>query len=147
MGRAEQEAKLDWVGKKVALLGVAFKQETNDIRNSPSIDIVNQLVEKRVKNIAVYDPTALPMFQTLFPSSKQISYVDNEKDCLDGVDVVILATDWPQFRSIADQILTISGKKPIIMDGRRLLQHRYDDLMSAGFTIIAVGSPFMKGKS
>jgi hypothetical protein len=54
--------------------------------------------------------------------------------------------DWPQFRGIADILLT-GEARPLIMDGRRMLQHKYDDLQKAGFSIIAVGSPFLKAKN
>ncbi len=60
-------------------------------------------------------------------------------------DVIIIATDWPQFRGLAD-ILIAEKKRPLIMDGRRMLQHRYSDLVSAGFDVVAVGSPFLKRK-
>lgn len=144
IGRAEEEAGYNWAGKKVALLGVAFKQGTNDIRNSPSIDIMNFLLERQVEKVAVYDPAAIEHFEKIFKASKQVVYMDNEADCLGKADVVIIATDWPQFRSVADTLLQTKAR-PLIMDGRRILQHRYADLQTAGFTIIAVGSPLIKG--
>lgn len=144
IGRAEKEVGLDWVDKKVALLGLAFKQETNDTRNSPSIDIVNFLLEKQVGEICCYDPAAMEMFKYLFKESEKIKYFPDELEAIKDVDVVILATDWPQFRGLADKILMEEKKRPLIMDGRRLLQHRYIDLQKAGFDIIAVGSPLLK---
>jgi len=57
--------------------------------------------------------------------------------------VVIIATDWPQFRGLGDVLLQ-SSSRPLIMDGRRMLQHKYGELQKAGFDIIAVGSPFIK---
>jgi len=154
--RAEKEAKFDWTGKTIALLGTAFKRDTNDIRNSPSIEIVNFLLEKNIKEIRVYDPAAMDWFKKVFPESKQIKYCDSEIEAMlppppdlplgqgeePGVDVVIIATDWPQFRSLAD-ILVKLDNKPLIMDGRRMLQHKYEELHKNGFDIIAVGSPFI----
>ncbi len=142
--RAEKEAKFDWKDKKVALLGVAFKRDTNDIRNSPSIDIVKFLFDKQVKKINCFDPAAIPMFKNIFPESEQIKYVSNELEAVKEAEVIIIATDWPQFRGLAD-ILLNENNKSLIMDGRRMLQHRYSDLQQAGFKIIAVGSPFIKG--
>lgn len=144
IGRAEKEAGFSWEGKKVALLGVAFKQGTNDIRNSPSIDIMNFLLERQVGKVAIYDPAAKENFEHLFKRSGQIVYDETEADCLEDADAVIVVTDWPQFRTVADELLE-SKKRPLILDGRRLLQHRYSDLQKAGFTIIAVGSPLIKG--
>jgi UDPglucose 6-dehydrogenase len=126
------------------LLGLAFKRDTNDIRNSPSIDIVNFLLGKQVKEINCFDPAAMPMFKNIFPESEQVEYSSNELEAIKDADVIIIATDWPQFRGLAD-ILMANNNKPLIMDGRRMLQHRYSDLVAGGFTVIAVGSPLMRG--
>ncbi len=148
LGRAQVEAKLDWTGKTVALLGLSFKQGTNDIRNSPSIDITHFLLENQVKKIHLFDPVANSNFKQLFPESEQIQYTVDEVAALENVDVIIVATDWPQFRSLADTLLkTDLATKPLLMDGRRMFQHRHTDLQQAGFGIIAVGSPFIKGES
>ncbi|MBU0660572.1 nucleotide sugar dehydrogenase [Patescibacteria group bacterium] len=143
VGRAKTEAGFDWSGKTVALLGLAFKRDTNDTRNSPSIDIVHMLKEEGVKKIIAYDPAAVPMFQKDFPASEQIEYVTHEFEAIKEADVIIVATDWPQFRGLADIIIAELDKKPLIMDGRRMLQHRYKDLQHVGCKIIAVGSPFI----
>jgi len=150
VGRAEKEAGISWAGKTVVLFGLAFKQETNDIRNSPAIDVVNFLLDQQVKQIRCYDPAAVEMFKTKFKNCGQIKYYQNESETLcpsdgQGVDVIIIATDWPQFRGLADFMLS-EKTRPLIMDGRRMLQHRYQDLQEAGFDIIAVGSQFLKGK-
>ncbi len=147
LARAEKEVKFDWGGKKVALIGLAFKRDTNDIRNSSSLDTVNFLIEKQVGRINIYDPAAMANFKKVHPESEQIKYFDNEFTAVKEADIVILATDWPQFRGLADIIIARLEHKPLIMDGRRILQHRYDILQNAGFDIIAVGSPLIKGKS
>lgn len=144
LSRAEKEAQFQWSGKTVALIGTAFKQQTNDIRNSPSIPIVQFALEQGVKGLRIYDPAALPMFQKQFPPGEQFVYTKHEFEAVQGADVVILVTDWPQFRGLADMALTLETR-PLIMDGRRILQHRYTDLQQAGFDIIAVGSPFIGG--
>jgi len=139
IGRAEKEAKFDWAQKNVAILGLAFKQDTNDIRNSPSIDILNYLFEKQVANVRLYDPRAMEEFKKIFPEQKNVHYVANEEEAINGADVVIIATDWQQFKNCGDVILA-EKTKPLVMDGRRLLRHRYDDFNTAGLTVIAVGS-------
>lgn len=142
IGRAEKEAQVEWSGKKVALLGLAFKQDTNDTRNSPSIDIANYLLERSVGQINAFDPVATMMFKPLFAKESKITYATTESEALTDADVVIIATDWPQFRSLADTLLTM--KPGVLMDGRRMLQHAYEPLQKAGWSIIAVGSPFLK---
>ncbi|EKE06969.1 MAG: hypothetical protein ACD_18C00223G0004 [uncultured bacterium] len=144
LDRAEKDANFDWNGKTVALVGTAFKQDTNDIRNSPSIDIVHFLRNKKIAKIKVYDPVGIPMFEKIFPSTDDIEYMRHEFDAVSGVDVIIISTDWPQFRGLADMMIG-EKKSMLIMDGRRILQHRYVDLQQSGFDIIAVGSPFIKG--
>jgi UDPglucose 6-dehydrogenase len=99
--------------------------------------------EKLVQQIRVYDPSGMPMFQSIFPASEQIAYVTHEFEAIQSADVIIIATDWPQFRGLADVIIAEIQKKPLIMDGRRMLQHRYGDLAEAGCDILAVGSPFI----
>jgi len=145
IGRAEKEAGFDWVDKKVCLLGLSFKQDTNDIRNSPAIEIVNFLLEKQVAEICCYDPAATEQFQKQFPNSEKIKYFANETEATVDAAVVIVATDWPQFRGLSEGLFKLSPK-PLIMDGRRMLSHQYDELQKAGYDIIAVGSPFLKGK-
>jgi UDPglucose 6-dehydrogenase len=144
--RAENEANFDWKGKTVALLGTAFKRDTNDVRNSASIELVQYMQEKQVGIINVYDPSAIPMFQDIYPASDQIVYTDHEFEAMKDADVIIISTDWPQFRGIADVIISELSQKPLIMDGRRMLQHRYADLAMAGSDVIAVGSPFIQGQ-
>lgn len=147
LGRAQKEAGFDWTGKRVALIGTAFKRSTNDIRNSASIDIMRFLQERQVSHLSVYDPAAMPMFQELFPESDTVIYTRHEFEASENADAIIIATDWPQFRGLADALLGELKHRPLIMDGRRMLQHRYTDLQEAGFDIIAVGSPFLKGMS
>lgn len=139
MGRAEKEAGFDWNNKTIALLGTAFKRDTNDIRNTPSIDIVNFLKEKAAQRIKVYDPTAMNNFKILFPETEQIKYSNSEWGAVENSDAIIVATDWPQFRSLADEIVSKADNKPLIMDGRRMFRHRYEDMRKKGMKVIAVG--------
>ncbi len=140
--RSKTDAGFEWEGASVTVLGVAFKQDTNDVRNSPSIDIVRFLLDQGVRSITLYDPVAMDMFQNLFAPDQVIQYATQLDEAIGHADAVIVATDWPQFRGIADTLLT-NSKKSLIMDGRRMLQHAYSDLVAVGFSIIAVGSPYM----
>ncbi len=146
IGRAEKEMKFDWADKKVCLLGLSFKQDTNDIRNSPSIDFVNFILTKQVKEINCFDPAATVMFKSLMDKENKIKYLNSEAEAMAGADIIIISTDWPQFRSLADYLL-VKNARPLIMDGRRILQGRYKDLQEAGFNIIAVGSPLLKSNN
>jgi len=145
ISRAEKEVQFNWKNKKVALLGTAFKRDTNDIRNSPSIDIVHFLNSNEIEEVNIYDPAALEYFEKVFPASGKIKYVKKEEEAIEDADVIIISTDWPQFRELGIKLLQLS-KRPLIMDGRRMLSQQYDDLQIVGFDIVAVGSPFIKGK-
>lgn len=145
MNRAEAEAGFDWDQKKVAILGLAFKRETNDIRESAAVKITGLILARNVKELAVYDPAAMENFKLFFSSVEAIKYSTNEAEAIKDADVVIIATDWPQFREVGDIIMK-TANKPLIMDGKRMLQHKYDELQNKGYNIIAVGSPFLKGK-
>lgn len=143
MDRAQKEARVEWSGSVVALLGLAFKRDTNDVRNAASVFIVEELLSKNVAELRVFDPVAREQFAKVFPATKNIVLASSDAEAIIGADVVIIATDWPQFRGLGDLLLSLPGR-PLIMDGRRILQHRYADLQQAGFTLIAVGSALLK---
>ncbi len=146
LSRAESEADLNWENKTVAILGLSFKRDTNDIRNAPSIEIAKFLQEKGIKKLVCFDPISSENFQILHPASEKVEYAVNEHVAMKDADVVIIATDWPQFRGLGDVLLYEVKNKPLIMDGRRMLQHRYQELQNNGFDIVSVGSPFIKSK-
>ncbi|MCX6782222.1 MAG: nucleotide sugar dehydrogenase [Candidatus Magasanikbacteria bacterium] len=143
IGRAEKEAGAKWQGKTVSIFGVAFKRDTNDTRNSPAINIVNFLSEQSVKKIKIFDPAAMDSFKGQFPASEKIEYSASEAEALNEADIIFICTDWPQFRGIGDIIIE-SAIKPLIIDGRRMLQHQYKELADNGCDVVAVGSPFIK---
>jgi len=143
LSRLQTEANESFQGKTVAVLGLAFKRDTNDTRNSPASKIIPFLQAEGALKIHLYDPSATDNFKMMFPESETIQYFFHEMEAIKNADIIILATDWPQFRGLAD-VLLASATRPILLDGRRMLQHRYDELTSAGFSVIAVGSPFQK---
>ncbi|PIY79006.1 MAG: UDP-glucose/GDP-mannose dehydrogenase family protein, partial [Candidatus Pacebacteria bacterium CG_4_10_14_0_8_um_filter_43_12] len=149
LSRAEKELGISYKNLTVAMLGVAFKRDTNDIRNSPAIDITKHLIEKGVREIKVYDPAALPMFQGVFDQSKNkqysvINYCKNEEAALKDSNICLILADWPQFRSLGEKITKTCPAPYVIMDGRRIIQHQYEKLAKRGYSIIAVGSPTIK---
>lgn len=149
--RAKKEAGFDFKNKVISVLGVAFKRDTNDVRNSGAIEIVKKIIDDGVAEIKIYDPAAMPMFQSVFNTSKDarynvIKYFNSEKESLVGTDACMVLTDWPKFRTVADLIKQECPAPYLIMDGRRMLAAQFDELQNLGYDIIAVGSPFLKGK-
>lgn len=148
LNRAEAELNFSWPGKTVALLGLAFKQDTNDIRNAASLGTTEFLFAQGVKRIKAYDPAAGNNYLKYFAKHKgalKIKLADSEAEAIKGADVLLITADWPQFRGLDDLIIKNLPKGAVIMDGRRLLAQKYDELKAAGYDIIAVGSPVIKG--
>jgi len=101
--------------KAVAVLGLAFKPGTDDVRDSPAIPIVETLMEKGAK-IVTYDPEGAENFKRKFPTASGIEYAKTAQEAIDKSDVVLLVTDWPQFNSLS------YGSKNVI-DGKNCLDY------------------------
>lgn len=147
MARPEAELNFNWAGKTVGVLGLAFKQDTNDIRNSAVLGATEFLLAKGAAKIKAYDPVADGNYLKYFSKHEnagKISLVKSEADALAEADVIIIATDWPQFRGLDALIMEKLSKGSLIMDGRRMLAQKYEELKQAGYNIIAVGSPAIK---
>jgi len=146
LARPENELGYDWDGKNVALLGLAFKRDTNDIRNSAALKVTDFLLAKRVKNIKAYDPVAGDNYRKYYSDNKKIKLANDEAEAIVKTDALVIATDWPQFREIMPLIKEKLPQGALIMDGRRMLQPKYNELSRAGYHIIAVGSPLIRSK-
>jgi len=120
-------------GKQIGILGLAFKQNTDDIRESASIDIIKILLKEGAK-IKCFDPMAMDNTKRVFPN---ITYCENEYKVAEGSDCLVIATEWNQFRNL--DLLKIKEllKYPILLDLRNL----YDPatLKSLGFIYEGVG--------
>ena len=103
---------------KVAVLGLAFKPDTDDMRESPSIPIIKKLIEGNAM-VSVYDPVALNNAKKIF-EGLSINYSISIQQTLEGADAVLLLTSWSEFRAIPE-ILIKMGIDPLIIDGRRML--------------------------
>jgi len=149
--RAENEAAYNFNMKNIALLGTAFKQGTNDMRESNVLEVVPRLLMRGVEEIRVYDPLALDEAKRIFDSNKnqnysRLSFHNNVKDALMGTDVMYIATDHQEFRSIGDAILSTTKNPYLIIDGRRMISSdSVDDLISNGKSYLPIGGTFRQG--
>ena len=110
----------DLKGKKIALLGLAFKPGTDDMRESPAIKIANHLFAENAEIVA-YDPVAIPNAQKRFiKNSIKIRYAENPKDCVKGADACVVVTDWDEFKKLTADFFNKNMKKSVIIDGRRI---------------------------
>lgn len=116
--------------KRIAVLGLSFKPDTDDTRESPSLRIIASLVQAGAA-VKVHDPVV-----NIQPTLR-IEQNDSILACLSGADAVILCTDWPAYRSIDWKKIKESMKQPIIADGRNILDPR--KMRSAGFRYFSVG--------
>ena len=107
-------------GAKIGVLGLAFKPDTEDIRESRAIVLIKKLIENGAEVIA-YDPKAVDNFKALFP---QISYAESPRDVLDA-DAVLIATEWKEFED-----LNYKGK--LVIDGRRIERARREAAVYEG---------------
>ena len=147
LNRAKEELNFNWAEKTVGILGLAFKQDTNDIRNSASLGATEFLLAQGVKEIKANDPVAGNNYLKYFAKhkdAKKINLVSSELEAIKEVDVLIITADWPQYRGLYDLIKKNLPKGAIIMDGRRILAQKYEELAKNGYNIIAVGSPVIK---
>ena len=112
----------DLSGIKFALWGLAFKPETDDIREAPSLEIIAEL-KKLGANITAYDPEAMNNVKDILGNS--IEYAKTSLDAIVGADALIIATEWAAFRNPDFDVLISSMKSPVIFDGRNLFSIEY----------------------
>lgn len=132
------KGKLD--GLKVGIWGLSFKPETDDIREAPSLYIAKELAELGVK-LRAYDPEAIETFRDAIDKEtlKSIEFMDDRDSVIDGVDALVICTEWNEFRRPSLDRLSEVMKSPVIFDGRNLYDlKRASD---AGLTYISVGRP------
>lgn len=115
-------------GKKIAVLGLAFKAGTDDMRESPAIPFVNGLISQGAR-IKAFDPVAEQEARKLFPEGA-LHYCRTLEETIDGVDAVVLVTRWPEFARLPG--LLPADEPPLVIDGRRMLPRdsvaRYDGI-------------------
>lgn len=129
------EAKLGgFAGKTIGLMGLAFKANTDDIRDAKSLVVIEQVLAKGGK-IKAFDPIATENVQKLWP---QVEYVESVYDVSDGADALMLVTEWNEFRQIDLNRLGQCMKRKLMFDGRRI--YRKDIVERAGFEYMTIGS-------
>lgn len=103
---------------KISVLGVAFKKDTDDLREAVSIKIVNGLLKKGLK-VSVHDPMAIDNFRKIF--GKKIDYHSNVNECLKNSDCCLILTEWDEYRNLKPSLFKKYMKKTNLIDARRIL--------------------------
>lgn len=125
----------DLTGKTFAVWGLAFKPKTNDMREAPSITIINELLKRGAK-VQAYDPKAND--EAKFYFQDRIIYAKNSYDALENADVLLLLTEWNEFRRPDFDRIKNTLKTPVIFDGRN--QYNSERLLEKGFDYTCIGS-------
>ncbi len=126
-------------GKTFALWGLAFKPETDDIREAPALYIIDELLKEGAKVIA-YDPEGMPNVKRLL--GDKINYAANRYDALESADALLIVTEWPVFRTPDFEFMKEKLKAPVIFDGRNL--YDLDRMKEYGFYYSSIGRKTVK---
>ena len=145
--RAITEGEFKFNNKTVAVLGLAFKKHTNDMRDASSIKVIESLLGKGVAAIHAYDPLANETAAEVFDPSKnvlfeKIKYFDSAREAIAGSHALFISSDCEEFRGFSRTIEDTVKAPYLVMDGRRMIPD-YNELVSKSITYLAVGSMLM----
>jgi len=120
-------------GKKIAVLGLAFKPETDDMREAPSIEIISELLKRGTK-VNAFDPVAEKEARKIFPN---INYHDSAYSALKEADAMLLVTEWNEFKEMDFEKIKKEMAQAVIVDGRNIYDRK--TLEKAGFKYEGIG--------
>jgi UDPglucose 6-dehydrogenase len=126
--------KNDLKGKKIAVWGLAFKPDTDDIREAPALFIIDELLKEGAE-ISAYDPAAATNVKAIY--ADKIKYGTDEYEVLNNADALLIATEWPVFRTPDFELMKSKMKSPVIFDGRNLYDSR--QMKEKGFYYNSIG--------
>lgn len=123
-------------GKKVAALGLAFKRDTDDIRESPAVHVIRRLLGAGAI-VTAYDPVAMERAKGVLPPSEHMRYAESLYEAAEGADAVLILTEWQEFADVDLGRLKRTLRFPIVIDGRNLFSQ--ERMLAHGFNYISVG--------
>jgi UDPglucose 6-dehydrogenase len=123
-------------GKQIAVWGLAFKPRTDDMREAPSVPLIQGLLAAGA-SVHAYDPEAMNVARGIFGS--KISYADNSYTALTGADALVIVTEWNEFREPDFPRMRKLLRNPMIFDGRNL--YNPEQIRAQGFTYVSIGRP------
>ncbi|MBV1700006.1 MAG: UDP-glucose/GDP-mannose dehydrogenase family protein [Hyphomicrobiales bacterium] len=122
-------------GKTIAVLGLSFKPNTDDMREAPSIPLITALQDMGAQ-VRVFDPAGMEQAKAVL---ENVTYAASAYACAEGADALVIATEWEQFRALDLKQLQKTLKRPIIVDLRNI--YPFDEISRAGFDYACVGRP------
>lgn len=126
-------------GKNLAVLGLAFKGGTDDIRESPAIEIVQMLLKESCC-VTLYDPAAMERTKAILQPGPQVRYANDMYEAAQGAHATLILSDWQEFAAIDLDRLRQALRHPIVIDGRNLFDPEL--MLDKGFTYFSVGRPY-----
>ncbi|HUC89538.1 MAG TPA: UDP-glucose/GDP-mannose dehydrogenase family protein [Patescibacteria group bacterium] len=123
----------DLSGKTFAIWGLAFKPDTDDVRQAPALGIISELLERGAK-IQAYDPEAMANMKLHLPD---ITYADDEYSVLDGADALLIVTEWKQFTAVEPKVLADRLREKLVFDGRNIFDPKL--ARTAGLVYYSIG--------
>ena len=126
----------DLKGRHFAVWGLAFKPNTDDMREAPSLTLIRDLLAAGA-TVTAHDPEAMKEAQRVLGDDERIRYADHQNDALSGADALVIVTEWKAFRSPDFDLIKAQLKRPLIVDGRNL----YDPALvrALGIEYAAIG--------
>ena len=126
-------------GKRIAVLGLTFKPDTDDLRDAPSLDVVRMLLDEGAIT-SLYDPCAMPAFEKRFPAKAgSIEYAERAEDALRGSDMAFLLTEWAEFAQLGPKDYLSAMRSPELYDGRNT--YAPETFEGTGVGYVSVGRP------
>jgi len=134
----EKVKKALWIlkDKEIAVLGLAFKPETDDLRNAPSLKVIERLLAEGAR-LRLYDPKAADNMKRFFPEGRRIRYTSGAYEAVDGANAMLLITEWKEFAELDLSKLKTLMDNPIVIDGRNLFDP--DIMREMGFEYTSIG--------
>jgi UDPglucose 6-dehydrogenase len=126
----------DLKGKHFALWGLAFKPNTDDMREAPSRELIADLFEAGA-TVTAYDPVAMPETQRIYGDESRLQYAENPMGALQNADALLIVTEWKEFRSPDFEEIKKALKNPVIFDGRNLYDPKF--VRGSGIEYFAIG--------
>ena len=126
-----------WVirGKRIGVLGLAFKPNTDDVRFSPAVELIRRLLLEGA-SVRAYDPAAMEKARAVLPN---VELCENAYQAANGADALVIATEWADFRDLDWEKVHATMARQLVLDGRNLLQG--EAMKSLGFEYVSFGRP------